>query len=68
METPLERYTGVGKLETYTENIKQELADNLPEVCSHAPPNPTFSQRTALSKLRHAENTLTIEPADKNLL
>ena len=55
--TPLERYTEVGKLENYIENTKRELADNLPEVCSHVPPNITFSQRTALSKLRHAENT-----------
>ena len=66
-ETPLERYTGVGKLETYIEHTKQELADNLPQICRQEPSNLTPSQQTALTKLQHARDTLTIKPADKNL-
>ena len=66
-ETPLERYTGVGKLETYIEHTKQELADNLPQICRQEPSNLTPSQLTALTKLQHARDTLTIKPADKNL-
>ena len=67
IETPLERYTGVGKLETYIENTKQELANHLPVLCSNNTHNLTSSQYTALTKLRNASQTLTIKPADKNL-
>ena len=66
-ETPLERYTGAGKLETYTEHTKQELADNLPQICRQEPSNLTPSQQRALTKLQHARDTLTIKPVDKNL-
>ena len=66
-ETPLERYTGVGTLETYIEHTKQELADNLPQICRQEPSNLTPSQQTSLTKLQHARDTLTIKPADKNL-
>ena len=65
-ETLLERYTGVGKLETYIEHTKQELADNLPQKCRQEPSNLTPSQQTTLTKLQHARDTLTIKP-DKNL-
>ena len=66
-ETPLERYTGVGKLETYIEHTKQELANNLHQICRQEPSNLTPSQQTVLTKLQHARDTLTIKPADKNL-
>ena len=67
IETPMERYTGVGKLETYIENTKQELANHLPVLCSNNTRNLTSSQYTALTKLKNASQTLTIKPADKNL-
>ena len=67
IEIPMERYTGVGKLETYIENTKQELANHLPVLCSNNTRNLTSSQYTALTTLKNASQTLTIKPADKNL-
>ena len=66
-ETPLERYTGVGKLETYIEHTKQEIANNLPTIINPSPPNLSPPQHAALTKLHRASSTLTIKPADKNL-
>ena len=68
VETPLERFTGVGTLEAYIDNTKQMLADNLPTLCSNHPPNLTALQQNALIKHKSTRQTLTIKPADKNLL
>ena len=67
VETPLERFTGVGTLEAYIDNTKQMLADNLPTLCSNHPPNLTALQQNALTKHKSTRQTLTIKPADKNL-
>ena len=67
VETPLARYTGVGKLETYIDNNKQELVDHLPTLCSNKTSNLTPSQSSSLNKLKRAHHTVTVKPADKNL-
>ena len=67
VETPLQRYTGVAKLENYIEDTKQNLADNLSSLFNYSAPNLPTAQRTAFNKLRQLRHTLTIKPADKNL-
>ena len=67
VETPLQRYTGVSKLENYIEHTKQKIADNLPLLCDSGKPNLSTTQRTALNKLQRLRHTVTIKPADKNL-
>ena len=66
-ETPLERYTGVSKLENYIEYTKQDIADNLETLCCPTKPNLHQSHYAALIKLQQENHTLTIKPADKNL-
>ena len=66
-KAPLERYTGVSKLENYIENTKQTVANNLPTICDNRTSNLSPIQRTSLNKLKHSRQSLTIKPADKNL-
>ena len=66
-ETPVQRYTGVQHLEQYIEDTKQELANNLPTIYENNKSNLPQSLKTALRKLRHSRQTVTIKPADKNL-
>ena len=68
IESPQQRYTGIAHLERYIDDTKQQIADNLPNICANdTTPNLPNQQRLALDKLKKARQTITIKPADKNL-
>ena len=66
-ETDVTRYSGFTSLESYIDNTKQQIADNLSQLCNGNNPNLTKQQHTSLKKLQRARRNVTIKPADKNL-
>ena len=61
------KYSGSAALETYLDNTKQQIADNLSALCHSNNSNLTREQQRALKKLQRANHSVTINPADKNL-
>ena len=67
-ETYITQYSGFSGLENYIDNTKQNIADNLPALCSsNNKPNLSHVQQRSLNQLQKARQTVTIKPADKNL-
>ena len=59
-------YSSYTTLETYIDNTKQQLAEQLHQLRQQTRPNISTQQRKAAYKLQRT-NTVTIKPADKNL-
>ena len=67
IESPVQRYTGVAKLENYIYDTKQSLVDNLQALTANNTRNLSHKQQEALNKMQHLRHVITIKPADKNL-
>ena len=66
-DTEVTRYSGFPTLETYIDNAKQNVADNLHLLCHTDTPNLSGPQKASLNKLQRERQSVTIKPADKNL-
>ena len=65
-QTRITNYSGYTTLETYIDNTKQQVAEQLHQLSQQTRPNISTQQQNAIYKLR-LTNTVTIKPADKNL-
>ena len=66
-DTAITRFSGFPRLETYMDNTKQRIADNLSTLTKSTKQNITKEEHQSLVKLQHARREITIKPADKNL-
>ena len=65
IESPVQRYTGVAKLENYIYDTKQSLVDNLPALTANNIRNLSHKQQEALNKMQRLRHVITVKPADK---
>ena len=66
-DTVVTRYSGFSQLETYIDNTKQSIVDNLTEIASNSKHNLTTTQKSAIHQLKQVRQDVIIKPADKNL-
>ena len=65
--SPTSEYCTNARVETYIQNTKDILNENLPTLCNKTHHNLTTSQQRTVKKLKNVRHTITIKPADKNL-
>ena len=66
-DTVVTRYSGFGQLETYIDNTKQNMVDNLEKIAHTSKSNLTAAQKTAMQQLKKVRHAVIIKLADKNL-
>lgn len=66
-DTVITRYSGFNQLETYIDNTKQSIVDNLTEIANNSKHNLTATQKSAIHQLKQVRHEVIIKPADKNL-
>ena len=67
VESPILRDSCNQAIENYVYSTKDNLDQQLPNICKTNDYNLTKAQKQALKSLKNKQNLLTIKPADKNL-
>ena len=65
--SPTSEYCTNAQVETYIQNTKDILNENLPSICRKTHHNLAAPQQRTLKKLKQSRHIITIKPADKNL-
>ena len=66
-KTQTQQYSGIGKVEKYIAQTKDNINDKLPIITSRSTTNVTPKDRTAMKRLKQLHKELIVKPADKNL-
>ena len=60
-------FSGIPRLDHYTELTKNNVNDKLPELLTKPEPNLTRKAKAAIKTLKYNQQKLIIKPADENV-